>query len=93
MRVLVDEGMPVQILDPLRLNNGHWFDHVNGRSAQGIRGMARVIASVVAAMPYVLDDLDKVDGQRVVELSLLKATRRHDIFDRQVDVARFPYWR
>jgi hypothetical protein len=63
-----------------------------GRSAQGIQGMARVIASVVAAMPYVLDDLDEADGQRVIELSLLKAARRHDIFDPQVDVARFPYW-
>lgn len=137
--------MPVQVLDPLRLNKGHRFDHVSdlrwkgkkdiplfrdaaskgfeavltldvaqldsvdesralrrsklhhigiqqGRSAQGIQGMARVIASVVAAMPYVLDDLDKADGQRIVELSLLKAARRHDILDPQVDVARFPYW-
>ncbi len=145
MLILVDEGMPVQVLEPLRLNKGHRFDHVNdlrwkgkkdsllfrdaaskgfdavltldvtqldsvdesralrrsrlhhigiqqGRSAQGVRGMARVIASVVAAMPYVLDDLEKVDGQRVVELSLLKATHRHDIFDPQVDVTRFPYW-
>jgi hypothetical protein len=92
------------VLEPLRLNKGHSFDHVNdllwkgkhdvrlfqdaaskgheavltldvaqlesidesralrrsklhhiaiqqGRSAQGIRGMARVMASVVAAMP------------------------------------------
>jgi hypothetical protein len=29
MRVLVDEGMPVQVLEPLRLNKGHHFDHVN----------------------------------------------------------------
>ena len=28
MHVLVDEGMPVQVLDPLRLNKGHSFDHV-----------------------------------------------------------------
>jgi PIN like domain len=145
MRVLVDEAMPVQVLEPLRLNKGHFFDHVDelkwkgkkdvllfrdaaskgyeailtldvaqlesvdesralrrsklhhigiqqGRSAQGIRGMARVIASVVAAMPYVLDELHRADGQRVVEMSLLKAARRHDVFDPQLDVARFPYW-
>ena len=29
MRVLVDEGMPVQVLEPLRLNKGHSFDHVD----------------------------------------------------------------
>lgn len=146
MRVLVDEGMPVQVLEPLRLNKGHSFDHVDeihwkgkkdvslfrdaasrgyeailtldvaqlessdesralrqaklhhiaiqqGRTAQGVRGMARVIASVVAAMPYVLDDLNVAKGQRVVQLSLLKAARRHDVFDPQADTSRFPYWR
>jgi hypothetical protein len=145
MRVLVDEGMPVQVLEPLRLNKGHSFDHVEeirwkgkkdvslfrdaasrgyeailtldvaqlesieesgalrksklhhiaiqqGRTAQGVRGMARVIASVVAAMPYVLDELDIAKGQRVVQLSLLKAARRHEVFDPQIDAARFPYW-
>lgn len=146
MRVLVDEGMPVQVLPPLRLNRGHQFDHVDdlrwkgkpdvqlfadaakqgyeamltldlaqlssidesralkqsglhhigiqqGRSAQGVRGMARVIASVVVAMPYVLADLDAVEGQRIVELSLLGATRRHEMLNPRRDVARFPYWR
>lgn len=29
MQVLVDEGMPVQVLEPLRLNRGHRFDHIN----------------------------------------------------------------
>lgn len=143
MRVLVDEGMPVQVLEPLRLNKGHSFDHVEeirwkgkkdvslfrdaasrgyeailtldvaqlesieesgalrksklhiaiqqGRTAQGVRGMARVIASVVAAMPYVLDELDIAKGQRVVQLSLLKAARRHGVFDPRTDAARFPY--
>jgi hypothetical protein len=43
-------------------------------------------------MPYVLDDLDSAEGQRVVELSLVKAARRHAVFDPQVDVGRFPYW-
>jgi hypothetical protein len=145
MRVLVDEGMPVQVLNPLRLNKGHLFDHVDGlgwkgkqdvslfhdaaakgydavltldvaqlespeesralrrsglhhiaiqqgRSAQGIRGMARVIASVVVSMPYLLDDLADVDGQRIIEIGLLGSRRRHQVFDPQLDAARFPYW-
>jgi hypothetical protein len=145
MHVLVDEAMPVQVLDPLRLNKGHEFHHVDelhwkgkkdasllrdaaskgyeavltldvaqlesadesralrrsklhhigiqqGRSAQGIRGMDRVIASVVVAMPYVLDDLANAGGQRVVELGLLGSRRRHLVLDPQKEVARFPYW-
>ena len=146
MRVLVDEGMPVQVLPALRLNRRHEFDHIDelrwkgkpdvrlfadaakrgyhavltldldqlesaeesralkqsglhhigihqGRSAQGVRGMARVISSVVVAMPYVLDDLDGVGSQRVIELSLLGAARRHQVLDPRRDSARFSYWR
>jgi hypothetical protein len=146
MRVLVDEGMPVQVIPSLRLNRRHEFDHVDdlgwkgkpdvqlfadaagrgygavltldlaqldsvdesralkrsglhhigiqqGRSAQGVRGMARVVASVIVAMPYVLADLDAADGQRIVELTLLSATRRHEVLDPRVEAVRFPYWR
>jgi hypothetical protein len=146
MRVLVDEGMPVQLIEPLRLNKGHAFDHVDqlhwkgkkdvslfrdaavkgyevvltldlaqldsieesralkrsglhhvaiaqGRSAQGIRGMARVISSVIVSMPYVLADLESAAAQRVVELSLLAGTRRHVVQDPAVEAHRFPYWR
>jgi hypothetical protein len=146
MRILVDEGMPVQVLDPLRRNKGHIFDHVDdlrwkgkhdaplfrdatargyeavltldlsqldsyeesralkrsglhhigiaqGRSARGIAGLARVIASVVVSMPYVLAELQDVAEQRIVELSLLSATRRHTMFDPRVEPTRFPYWR
>ena len=146
MRVLVDEGMPVQVIAPLRLNRGHDFDHVEelgwkgkkdvplfrdaaatgydailtldlsqldsadesralkrsglhhvgisqGRSAQGIKGIARVIASVVVAMPYVLADLTGAEDQRIVELSLLGASKRHTVYDPRVDHERFPYWR
>ena len=146
MRVLVDEAMPLQVVEPLRLNKGHAFDHVDelrwkgkkdvslfrdaaakgyevvltldlaqldsavesralkrsglhhvaiaqGRSAQGVRGMARVIASVIVSMPYVLDDLIAASGQRIVELSLLAGIRRHVVHDPAVEPHRFPYWR
>lgn len=146
MHVLVDEGMPVQLLEPLGLNRGHQFDHVNGlrwkgrldqplfrdaagrgydailtldvnqlsdadecralrrsglhhislqqgRRARGVKGTARVIASVIAAMPYVLEDLEEADGQRIVELSLFAAGRRHEVFDPLKERNRYPYWR
>lgn len=146
MQVLVDEGMPVQILGPLRQNRGHAFHHIDelnwkgrldqplfedasargyeailtldvnqlsdidecralrrsglhhvnpqqGRAVRGLTGPARVIASVVVAMPYVLDDLEEATNQRVVELSLLSAARRHHIYDPRKERERFPYWR
>ncbi len=146
MRILVDEGMPVQLLGPLRVNRGHRFDHVNdlqwkgrldqplfrdasargyhaivtldvnqlsdadecralrrsglhhislqqGRTVRGLKGLARVMASVVVAMPYVLEDLEEADGQRIVELSLLSAARRHELFDPVKERDRYPYWR
>jgi hypothetical protein len=146
MRIVVYEGMPIQVLDPLRRNKGHVFDHVDdlrwkgkhdvplfrdaaargyeavltldisqldsyeecralkksglhhigiaqGASAKGLTGLARVIASVVAAMPYVLRDLQEASGQRIVELSLLRAAKRHATFDPKIEAARFPYWR
>jgi hypothetical protein len=138
LQVLVDEGMPVQLLEPLRLNRGHQFDHINGlrwkgrldqplfrdaagrgydailtldvnqlsdaeechhislqqgRSVRGATGTARVIASVIAAMPYVLEDLEEADGQRIVELSLFSAARRHEVFDPLKERNRYPYWR
>jgi hypothetical protein len=146
LQVLVDEGMPVQLLEPLRLNRGHQFDHIDGlrwkgrldqrlfrdaagrgydtiltldvnqlsdadecralrrsglhhislqqgRSVRGVKGTARVIASVIAAMPYVLEDLHEADGQRIVELSLFSAARRHAVFDPLKERSRYPYWR
>lgn len=145
MRVLVDEGMPVQVLAPLGCNRGHEFAHVEtlkwkgrqdqplfeaaaqrgyeailtldvnqlsdadecralrrsglhhislqqGRSVRGTKGVARVVASVVAAMPYVLDDLRTADGQRIVELALFAAARRHEVYDPRIERARYPYW-
>jgi hypothetical protein len=146
MHVLVDEGVPVQVIEPLRLNRGHQFDHVEGlrwkskddqplfrdaaakgydalvtldvdqlsdveecralkrsglhhislrqgRTVSGVAGVARVIGSIVAAMPYVLEDLETQGGQRVVELQLLAASSRHETFDPSREPERYPYWR
>jgi hypothetical protein len=145
MRLLVDEGVPVQVLDPLRRNHGHAFQHVDelgwkgkqdeflfddarkggfdgllaldvdqladpdeckrlrraglhhvslrqGSRVKGRKGVARIIASTVVAMPYVLEDLQGVQGQRVVEISLLSGSPRHETFDPRRDSKRFPYW-
>jgi hypothetical protein len=146
MQVLVDEGMPMQLLAPLRRNRGHVFDHIDdlnwkgrldqplflaaagrgydtiltldvnqlsdadecralrrsglhhislqqGRSVRGLKGLARVIGSIVAAMPYLLEDLEASESQSIVELSLLSARRRHQLFDPRKEVERYPYWR
>jgi len=43
-------------------------------------------------MPYVLQDLQAATGQRIVEISLLGAKSRHEIYDPERDASRFPYW-
>ena len=55
-------------------------------------GLARVIASVTVAMPYVVEDLTAVTGQRIVEVSLLSAAARHETLDPERERQRFPYW-
>ena len=87
-----------QLVDP-----GEWralkrakLHHVSlrqGRTVRGATGVARVLASLVVAMPYVLADLDAADGQRIVEISLLSATARHETFDPRGEASRYPYWR
>jgi hypothetical protein len=145
MRLLLDEGMPVQLLQPLRLNRPNVFRHVDelgwkgkldanlfrdaasrgfdalivldvdqladpdlcralkasglhhislrqGRGVKGKAGVARVIGSIVAAMPYVLADLEGSRGQRLVEVTLLASGARHETFDPRRDRERFRYW-
>jgi predicted nuclease of predicted toxin-antitoxin system len=145
MRFLLDEPMPVQLLEVLRLNAPHEFEHIDevkwkgkldeflihdaaaqgfdaivtldvdqlsdpelcralarsglhhvslrqGRRAVGKTGVARVIASIIAAMPYVVDDLEAADGQRVVEIALLSAGARHESLDPKRERQRLPYW-
>jgi hypothetical protein len=145
MRLLLDEGMPVQLLEPLRRNAPHTFEHIDdlgwksknddyvfrdaanggfdgivvldvdqltdrdlcralnrsglhhlslrqGRSVKGRTGVARVIASVVVAMPYILTDLEGLAGQRLVEITLLSSGARHEALDPRRERQRFPYW-
>jgi hypothetical protein len=146
VRVLIDEGVPVQVLEPLRRNKGHEFVHVHdegwdgredrflfsharqrgyealialdvdqlvepvewralkasglhhlslrqGRTVRGATGLARVMSSFIAAMPYVLAELQEVDGQRIIEIQLLSASARHKAYNPRHEQARYPYWR
>ncbi len=146
MRFLLDEGLPVQVLEPLRRNIGQEFEHVDalkwkgkgdtflfsdaaargfdgivvldldqladpdewralrrsglhhislrqGRLVRGQTGLARVMASLILAMPYVLQDLVAVDSQRLVEIALLTGGKRHEMFDPVREQQRYPYWR
>jgi hypothetical protein len=76
----------------LKRSRLHHISLRQGRTAAGIKGTARVIGSIVAAMPYVVEDLEQESGQRIVELQLLSAGRRHEVFDPARERERFPYW-
>jgi hypothetical protein len=53
--------------------------------------VARVLASFIVALPYVLADLDEADGQRFVEVALLSAAARHETFDPRRERQCYPY--
>lgn len=146
MKLLLDEGLAVQLLDPLRRNGGHEFRHVGeigwkgkldhflfpdaasagfdaivsldvdqladrkewkalrksdlhhisvkqGRTVKGRKGLARVIASLIVAMPYVLEELAEAEHQRIVEIKLLASGSRHESFEARREQIGYPYWR
>ena len=148
MRLLVDEGVPVPLLEPVRrTNKRHVFEHVTERgwagtkdqpfqraakngydgivavdveqlsdpaewralrrsrlhhislsqgrtvSRAGAAGLARVLASFIVALPYVLAELEDVDGQRIVQIRLLSAAARQVAYDPRTERGRYPYWR
>lgn len=74
--------------DALRRTGIH---HVRFRQGDGLKGLARAMASVIAVMPEVLEDLDQAEGQRLVKVVGIGEARRHEVTDPQVDPPR--YWR
>jgi hypothetical protein len=70
----------------------HHISLRQGRRVSGRKRVARVIASIVVAMPNVLKELDGASGQRIVEITLLTGSKRHEIFDPRRERARYPYW-
>lgn len=66
------------------------FHHVSFSQREGIRGLALVVASLIAAMPRVVEDLDAAGGQRLVEVQSLSDSVRHRMTDPAVDPPA--YW-
>jgi hypothetical protein len=65
--------------------------HVRFRQAEGLKGLARAMASVIAVMPEVMDDLAGAGSQRLVRVTGIGDGKRHDVTDPQEDPPR--YWR
>jgi hypothetical protein len=60
--------------------------------AKGLRGLALATASIIAAMPDVVDELAKAQGQRLVEITQIDAShRRYTITDPNRNPPK--YWR
>jgi len=75
-------------LKAIRLSGLH---HVTFTQAQGVSGLARSIASLIAAIPSIVVELVAADGQRLVRVRALKTGRRHDTIDPRKDPP--PYWK
>ncbi|MFN8075132.1 MAG: hypothetical protein U0Q15_06880 [Kineosporiaceae bacterium] len=141
MKVLLDEQVPVQFLEPMRhILRGHAVEHVtllgwagkpdvrllpdarkdgfdaivtNDRKqladpdecraikrsglhhitftvGNGLDGLALALASLVAAVRYVIADLEDAEGQRLVTITALSRRPRHTTIDPAV--APPSYW-
>ena len=89
----MDQLSDVEECRALKRSGLHHISLRQGRTVSGVSGVARVIGSIVAAMPYVLADLEGQRGQRIVELQLLAASSRHETFNPNREAERYPYWR
>jgi len=65
--------------------------HITFSQGKGVSGLARAIASLIAAMPPVMVELVAADGQRLVSVQALKSSRRHATIDPRKNPP--PYWR
>jgi hypothetical protein len=144
VRILLDEDVPVQLLEPLRHLTRHrrWIDHVThvhlasskdiplfrlarergyeclvtndhgqlndpdetkaiARSGlhhvrykqrqEGLRGLAFALGALIAALPSLLDDLEREDGQRLVLVQSFDPSRkRYELIDPRSAPPR--YW-
>lgn len=82
-----------QLSDPdeCRLIKTSGMHHVRFRQGDGLRGLGAAVASVVVAMPQIVEELAAVDGQRLVKISGINPTRRrHETIDPSQDPP--PYW-
>jgi len=82
-----------QLDDPteLRAIRSSGLHHITFPQAEGIAGLARTIAAVIAAVPGIAAELSSVDGQRLVRIRGLAKTRRHEMIDPRTNPP--PYWR
>lgn len=65
--------------------------HVTFKMDSGRAGYARAVASIVAAMPAIVDELEAADGQRLVTIRKIDGNqKRHSVVDPSVNPPR--YW-
>jgi hypothetical protein len=78
MRVLVDEGMPVQVIPSLRLNRRHQFDHVDELRWKGKPDVQLFTDAAArgydAVLTLDLSQLDSADESRALKRSGLHHT-------------------
>lgn len=82
-----------QLADPLecRAIKQSRMHHIRFRQLPGVRGLAAAVASVLVAMPHILEELETVSGQRLVDIHGIDPRRpRHTTTDPRVSPPE--YW-
>jgi hypothetical protein len=92
MLVLVDEGMPVQVLEPLRLNKGHSFDHVDEIRWKGKKDVSLFRDAASRGYEAILT-LDVAQLESIDESRALRQSKLHHIAIQQGRTAHgFAEW-
>ena len=81
MDVLVDEAVPVQVVEPLRLNRLHRFDHVND-----LRWKSK------QDRPLFRDAAEK-GYEAIITLDVDQLSDADECRDPTKEPERYPYWR
>jgi hypothetical protein len=82
-----------QLADPneCRILKKSRIHHVRFEQPKGLRGLARAMGALVAALPDVVDELDAVKSQRLVRIVGLADRKRHEMIDPSVNPPS-AYW-
>ena len=90
--LLTNDSAQLDDVDESRAIRDSGLHHIRypQNTNRGIDGLALAMAAVMASIRQILAELEKADGQRLIEIQAIQAGRRHRTTDPGVDPPR--YW-
>lgn len=89
--LLTNDSRQLDIPEETRAIRRSGMHHIRYDMRAGLDGLALAIGAVTAAIRPVMEELDQVNGQRLVKIQSIAPGKRYAIVD--PSVAPPPYWR